>query len=80
MWEIISGKLPWADEACPTDIYTRVVFKGDRPQIPCDSSAEMARVKSACWVGFPRFCPVLSDIVLWQNYQQHDIRWCMVES
>ncbi|CAM9578480.1 unnamed protein product [Laminaria digitata] len=69
MWEVLSRKLPWADEACPRDIYARVVFKGDRPEIPGGSPAEMARVMSACWAGVENVRPTFSDIMKWQDWE-----------
>lgn len=69
MWEVLSRKLPWADEACPRDIYARVVFKGDRPEIPGGSPAEMARVMSACWAGVANVRPTFSGIMKWQDWE-----------
>lgn len=63
MWEAVSRKLPRGDEACPRDVDTRVVFKGDRPEIPVDAPTEMARVMSACWAGVPKFRSTFSGII-----------------
>lgn len=68
VWEIHSQKLQWADEACPRDIYARVLFKGDRPEIPVDWPADMARVMTASWAGASQDRPTFSDIMKWQKW------------
>ncbi|CBJ25851.1 protein kinase [Ectocarpus siliculosus] len=31
VWEILTRQIPWAEQALPTDIYLRVVIRGERP-------------------------------------------------
>lgn len=61
-WEVLSMEIPWADEALPFDIYTRVVFKGDRPEIPGDAPDDIASVLRACWAGPPQERPTSGEI------------------
>ena len=67
VWEVISRKLPWADESCPRDIYIRVVFKEDRPEIPADSPADVTRIINACWASVPTKRPSFNDIMKMQT-------------
>ena len=69
MWEVLSRNSPWANEACPRDIYARVVFKGDRPEIPSDAPGRMARIMVACWAGEPEARPTFSGILKWLDDQ-----------
>lgn len=69
VWEVFSRKLPWADEACARDIFVRVVFKEDRPEITEDSPADMVKVMNACWAAMSRDRPTFSDIMRWQRWE-----------
>eukprot|EP00904_Undaria_pinnatifida_P011633 jgi/Undpi1/75/HiC_scaffold_1.g00075.m1 len=60
VWEILSGKIPWADES-RRNIYTRVVVKNERPQIPAESPADLANIARACWHGMADKRPTFSD-------------------
>ena len=62
-WEVISMEIPWADEALPFDIFTRVVFKGDRPEIPADAPVDIAGVLRACWATAPEERPASAEIL-----------------
>eukprot|EP00904_Undaria_pinnatifida_P005783 jgi/Undpi1/2334/HiC_scaffold_13.g05717.m1 len=69
VWEIFSRKLPWADEACARDIFIRVVFKEDRPEISENSPADMTKVMNDSWAAMPRDRPTFSDIMKWQRWE-----------
>eukprot|EP00904_Undaria_pinnatifida_P006344 jgi/Undpi1/283/HiC_scaffold_1.g00279.m1 len=62
-WEVISMEIPWADEALPFDIFTRVVFKGDRPEIPADAPVDIKGVLRACWATAPEERPASAEIL-----------------
>ena len=62
-WEVISMEIPWADEDLPFDIFTRVVFKGDRPEIPADAPVDIAGVLRACWATPPEERPASAEIL-----------------
>ncbi|CAM9813472.1 unnamed protein product [Scytosiphon promiscuus] len=49
VWEVLSRKIPWADQALPRDIYLRVVIRGDRPAMPADTPADIAEMITGCW-------------------------------
>lgn len=53
-WEVLSRQVPWAGEALARDIYRRVVFKGDRPEMPADAPDDIADIVRRCWAGTPR--------------------------
>ncbi|CAM9187868.1 unnamed protein product, partial [Laminaria digitata] len=61
-WEVLSMDLPWAGENLPLDINRRVVFKGDRPEIPAYAPADITDLLRACWVGPPKKRPTSSEI------------------
>ena len=69
VWEVFSRKLPWEDEACRRDIFIRVVFKEDRPEIPADCSADMTRVMNACWERVSHDRPSFREIMKWQQWE-----------
>lgn len=69
VWEVFSRKLPWADERCHRDIFVRVVFKEDRPEIPVESPVDMARIMKASWARVPQDRPTFSDIMKWQSWE-----------
>ena len=62
-WEVLSMETPWADEALPFDIYTRVVFKGDRPEIPAHAPVDITSVLRACWATEPEERPASAEIL-----------------
>ncbi|CAM9144113.1 unnamed protein product, partial [Laminaria digitata] len=62
-WEVLSMQVPWADEASPLDIYKRVVFRGERPEIPADIPADIAPIVRDCWAGAPEKRPTASEVL-----------------
>ena len=62
VWEVLSRKVPWAEEALPRDIYRRVVFKGDRPDMPVDAPDDIAGIVRQCWSGRPERRPSARQI------------------
>ncbi|CAN0524620.1 unnamed protein product, partial [Scytosiphon promiscuus] len=62
VWEVLSRSTPWADE-CRRNIYVRVVIKEQRPPIPAESPADLAKVANACWDGVPNNRPTFNDIM-----------------
>ncbi|CAM9391533.1 unnamed protein product, partial [Sphacelaria rigidula] len=63
VWEVLSRKTPWADQALPRDIYVRVVIRGDRPAIPEDAPADIAEFLPGCWAQAPEDRPTFQALV-----------------
>lgn len=65
VWEVLSRKIPWADQALPRDIYLRVVIRGDRPAIPADAPADIAEMVRGCWAQAPEERPTFHALIEW---------------
>lgn len=62
-WEVLSMQVPWAEEVSSLDIYKRVVFKGERPEMPADAPADIAGIVRSCWAGAPEERPTASEVL-----------------
>lgn len=63
VWEVLSRKIPWADQRLPRDIYLRVVIRGDRPAIPADAPADIAEMLLGCWAQAPEERPTFHALL-----------------
>lgn len=75
VWEIMTGDVPWADEARPQDIFRRVVMKGERPPVPKNCPHDVAEIMRACWMEEPEKRPTSGEIMAgmesrcWKDYR-----------
>lgn len=73
-WEVLSRGVPWTNETLPRDIYTRVLFEGDRPPIPVGTPTDTAGAIKGCWAGAPEDRLTSREVHQAATLQREDIQ------
>lgn len=59
-WEILTRKVPWADEDDFEQIVKRVVYRKERPEFPAEAPADLVDIIRACWTTEPEERPTFT--------------------
>lgn len=80
-WEVLTRQVPWAEDAEVLEIYRRVVFNEERPDIPKEAPPYLVGIVRACWVTEPSKRPSLASVLEVMKLNGWKEAWtqCLIE-